>query len=48
MIEMANMSRATPKGIVDNVLLRVNKFIFPGDFLVIDMIDERNNNLILG
>ncbi|PWA53962.1 hypothetical protein CTI12_AA436730 [Artemisia annua] len=33
MVEMADMSRATPKGTVDNVLLRVNKFIFPGDFL---------------
>ncbi|PWA59154.1 hypothetical protein CTI12_AA393950 [Artemisia annua] len=43
-----DMSRATPKVIVDNVLLRVNKFIFPGDFLIIDMIDEHNNNLILG
>ncbi|PWA64626.1 hypothetical protein CTI12_AA305060 [Artemisia annua] len=47
MVEMADMSRATPKRIVDNILLRVNKFIFPDDFLVIDMIDECNNNLIL-
>ncbi|PWA47879.1 hypothetical protein CTI12_AA489690 [Artemisia annua] len=48
MVEMADTSRATPKGTVDNILLRVNKFIFPGEFLVIDMIDECNNNLILG
>ncbi|PWA61243.1 hypothetical protein CTI12_AA373430 [Artemisia annua] len=48
MVEMADMSRTTPKGTVDNILLRINKFIFPGDFLVIDMIDECNNNLILG
>ncbi|PWA35501.1 hypothetical protein CTI12_AA608900 [Artemisia annua] len=47
MVEMADMSRTTPKGTVDNILLRINKFIFPGDFLVIDMIDECNNNLIL-
>ncbi|PWA54747.1 hypothetical protein CTI12_AA431540 [Artemisia annua] len=48
MVEMADMSRTTPKGTVDNILLRINKFIFPGDILVIDMIDECNNNLILG
>ncbi|PWA80180.1 hypothetical protein CTI12_AA198710 [Artemisia annua] len=48
MVEMADMSRTTPKGTVDNILLRINKFIFHGDFLVIDMIDECNNNLILG
>ncbi|PWA78817.1 hypothetical protein CTI12_AA208360 [Artemisia annua] len=48
MVEMADMSRTSPKETVDNILLRVNKFIFPGDFLVIDMIDECNNNLILG
>lgn len=48
MVKMADMSRAIPKRIVDNVLLRVNKFIFLGDFLVIDMIDEHTNNLILG
>ena len=48
MVEMADMSRTTPKGTVDKILLRVNRFVFSGDFLVIDMIDECNNNLILG
>ncbi|PWA44664.1 hypothetical protein CTI12_AA523000 [Artemisia annua] len=47
-VEMADMSRTTHKGTVDNILLRVNKLIFPRDILVIDMIDECNNNLILG
>ncbi|PWA77970.1 hypothetical protein CTI12_AA218900 [Artemisia annua] len=48
LVKMSDMSRVTPKGIVYNVLLKVNKFLFPGDFLIVDMIDGQNNNLILG
>ena len=30
---MADLSRTAPKGTVDNVLLNINKFVFPGDVM---------------
>ncbi|XP_048227298.1 uncharacterized protein LOC125369329 [Ricinus communis] len=37
-----------PRGIIENVLIKVNKFIFPVDFVILDMDDESSVPLILG
>ncbi|GKD39894.1 phospholipase-like protein [Tanacetum coccineum] len=34
--EMADMSKKAPLGIVENVLVKIDKFLFPLDFVVID------------
>ncbi|XP_031394316.1 uncharacterized protein LOC116205794 [Punica granatum] len=37
-----------PKGIVENVLVKVDKFIFPVDFIVLEMEEDREVPMILG
>ncbi|GKA71964.1 zinc knuckle CX2CX4HX4C containing protein [Tanacetum coccineum] len=34
--EMADMSKKAPLGIVENVLVKIDKFLFPSDFVIID------------
>ncbi|GKD88913.1 reverse transcriptase domain-containing protein, partial [Tanacetum coccineum] len=34
--EMADMSKKAPLGIVENVLVKIDKFLFPFDFVIID------------
>ncbi|GJV35947.1 transposon ty3-I gag-pol polyprotein [Tanacetum coccineum] len=48
MVEMADKSKKAPKGIIENVLVQINKFIFSVDFVVIDMVEDHNVPLILG
>ncbi|XP_026451290.1 uncharacterized protein LOC113351541 [Papaver somniferum] len=50
-IELANRSNVYPKGIVENILVQVNEFVFPADFYVLDMNDEnspKSTPLLLG
>ena len=35
-------------GIIENVLVKVDKFIFPVDFVVLDIEEDNNTPLILG
>ena len=37
-----------PKGIIEDVLVKVDKFIFPMDFLVLDMEEDEKVPLVLG
>ncbi|GKD02122.1 transposon ty3-I gag-pol polyprotein [Tanacetum coccineum] len=48
MVEMADMTKKAPKGIIENVLVQIDKFIFPVDFVIIDMVEDPNVLLILG
>ncbi|GJS78677.1 hypothetical protein Tco_0728558 [Tanacetum coccineum] len=34
--EMANMSKKAPLGIVENILVKIDKFLFRSDFVIID------------
>ena len=45
---MANKSIIQPKGIIKDVLVKVGKFIFPVDFMVIDMEEDKKVPLLLG
>ncbi|XP_042041311.1 uncharacterized protein LOC121786748 [Salvia splendens] len=47
-LQMADRTVTYPKGIVEDVLLMVHDFIFPVDFVVLDMEEDVNVPLILG
>ena len=40
-LQMADRSLTFPKGIIKDVLVKVDKFIFPVDFVVLDMEEDR-------
>ncbi|GJV69554.1 reverse transcriptase domain-containing protein [Tanacetum coccineum] len=48
LVEMADMSKKVHMGIVENVLAKIDKFVFPSDFVVIDMLRDPNETMILG
>ncbi|KAK8691202.1 hypothetical protein V6N13_074720 [Hibiscus sabdariffa] len=43
-VQLADRSTVYPEGVLENVLVQVNKLIFPTDFFVIDMKGERTDN----
>ena len=45
---MADRSMTQPEGILEDVLVKVGKFIFPMDFVVIDMEEDKQVPLLLG
>ena len=45
--QMVDRSIKFPYGIVEDVLVKVDKFIFPIDFVVLDMEEDANISLIL-
>ena len=47
-LQMANRSLTYPKGVIEDVLVKVDKFIVPVDFVVLDIEEDREIPLILG
>ena len=47
-LQMADMSMAQPKGVLEEVLVKVGKFIFPVDFVVMKMEEDTQVPLLLG
>ncbi|GKC52495.1 reverse transcriptase domain-containing protein [Tanacetum coccineum] len=47
LVEMADMTKKVPIRIVENLLVMIDKFLFPSDFMVIDMLEARNETVIL-
>nr|XP_025616905.1 uncharacterized protein LOC112709223 [Arachis hypogaea] len=47
-LQMADRSLKIPNGVVENLLVKVGKFIFPADFVILDMEEEGHNSIILG
>jgi len=43
-IQLVDRSYSYPEGVVKDVLIKVNKLIFPVDFYIIDMDDEFASN----
>nr|GEZ13970.1 DNA-binding pseudobarrel domain-containing protein [Tanacetum cinerariifolium] len=41
LVEMADMTKKAHVGILENVLVKIDKFVFPSDFMVIDMLGEK-------
>ena len=46
-LQMVNRSMTQPEGILEDVLIKVGKFIFPIDFMVIDMEEDKKVSLLL-
>ncbi|XP_022003937.1 uncharacterized protein LOC110901412 [Helianthus annuus] len=47
-IQLADRSVKYPRGIVENMLVKVDKFVFPVDFVILDMDEDSEVLLILG
>ena len=47
-LQMVDRSLPYPKGIIEDVLVKVDKFIFPINFVVLDMEEYKVTPLILG
>ncbi|XP_062119240.1 uncharacterized protein LOC133832988 [Humulus lupulus] len=47
-LQLAYHSVKHPRGIIEDVLVKVDKFIFPIDFIVLDMEEDENVPIILG
>ncbi|XP_048445560.1 uncharacterized protein LOC125479760 [Pyrus x bretschneideri] len=47
-LQLADRSVTYPKGLVEDVLIKVDQFIFPADFLVLDMKEDQNIPILLG
>ena len=45
---MVDRSLTYPRGVIEDVLVKVDKFIFPVDFVVLDIEEDREIPLILG
>ncbi|GJT78428.1 ribonuclease H-like domain, reverse transcriptase, RNA-dependent DNA polymerase [Tanacetum coccineum] len=47
-VELADRTMKRPKGIAENVLVGIDKFVFPVDFIALDMPEDITTSLILG
>ncbi|KAD7477475.1 hypothetical protein E3N88_00611 [Mikania micrantha] len=47
-IQLADRSVKYPRGIVENLLVKIDRFVFPVDFVILDMDEDKNVPLILG
>ena len=47
-LQLADRSLKHPRGVIENVLVKVDKFIFPADFIVLDMEEDKEIPIILG
>ncbi|XP_075481140.1 uncharacterized protein LOC142521851 [Primulina tabacum] len=47
-LQLADRSVKYPRGVIEDVLVKVDKFIFPSDFAVLDMEEDMEMALILG
>ena len=47
-LQLADRSLKHPRGIIEDVLVKVDKFIFPEDFIVLDMEEDKEIPIILG
>ncbi|XP_062080890.1 uncharacterized protein LOC133785687 [Humulus lupulus] len=47
-LQLADRSIKHPRGVIEDVLVKVDKFIFPADFIVLDMKEDTTVPIILG
>nr|GEV36844.1 hypothetical protein [Tanacetum cinerariifolium] len=48
LIEMADKSMQSPKGIIENVLTKIDRFIFLVDFVILDIVEDDKVSIIIG
>ncbi|XP_022847521.1 uncharacterized protein LOC111370040 [Olea europaea var. sylvestris] len=47
-LQLVDRSLTHPRGIIEDVLVKVDKLIFPADFLILDMEEDKDVPIILG
>ncbi|KAK8596898.1 hypothetical protein V6N13_001510 [Hibiscus sabdariffa] len=47
-LQLANRSHVRPEGKVEDILVKVGKFVFPADFLILDCEEDHKAPIILG
>ncbi|XP_022030853.1 uncharacterized protein LOC110931783 [Helianthus annuus] len=47
-LSLVDRSIKYPRGIVENLLVKVDKFVFPADFVILDMEADERVSIILG
>ncbi|XP_016199643.1 uncharacterized protein LOC107640647 [Arachis ipaensis] len=47
-LQLADRSMVITNGVVENLLVKVCKFIFPADFVILDLDEEGGDSIILG
>ena len=47
-LQLVDRSLKHPRGVIEDVLVKVDKFIFPVDFIVLDMEEDKEIPIILG
>ena len=47
-LQLADRSLKHPRGVIEDVLVKVDKFIFPADFIVLDIEEDKEIPIILG
>ena len=47
-LELVDQSIVHPKGVIENLLVKVDKFIYPADFVVLDSGTDEGDSIILG
>ncbi|XP_070055661.1 uncharacterized protein [Nicotiana tomentosiformis] len=47
-LQLVDQTTLVPKGIVEDILVRIDKFVFPADFIVVNMEENKEVSLILG
>ena len=47
-LQLADKSLKHPRGVIEDVLVKVDKFIIPADFIVLDMEEDKEIPIILG
>ncbi|TLX69563.1 retroviral-like aspartic protease, partial [Labilibacter sediminis] len=47
-INLANKSSTLPRGVVEDLLVKLDKFVFPADFIILDMKEDGEVPIILG
>ena len=47
-LQLADRSLKHPRWVIEDVLVKVDKFIFPTDFIVLDMEEDKEIPIILG
>ena len=47
-LQLADRSLKHPRGVIEDVLVKVDKFIFPTDFIVLDMEEDEEIPIIFG
>ena len=47
-LQLVDRSLKNPRGVIEDVLVKVDKFIFPTDLIVLDMEEDKEIPIILG